>query len=201
MGIQDIKKIVELTPNNVTTDNFINIHKATESYIRRLFLIGLRVNGVSYKVALQVIKGSYLNNKVLIEKTIKLITKGTKEISDFENSNNDLKILKELFFEFTSIYRNRVIHGIYKTVNDQTILNHCYYINKYFIIEFEQTLLLLHYKSAYDTPSDWGAIRDTSTESFDQVVRRLNLGQLVKPPKGIIAVKNQISKTKYNNQI
>ena len=201
MNIKDIKKIVELIPNNVTTDNFIDIHKAVEGYIRRLLLIGLRVNDVSYKVAQQVIKGSYLNNRVLIEKTIKLITKGTKEISDFENSNNDLEILKNLFLEFTSIYRNRVVHGIYKTINDQTVLNYCYYIDKYLIIEFEQTLLLLNYKSAYDTPTDWGAVRGTSTESFDQVISRLKLGSLLRPPKGIIAVKNQISKTKYINQI
>lgn len=201
INLQNLKTLVATSPQNITTDDFIKMHKGVEGYIRRLLLIGLRLNGVKYETSLEVIKMSYLNNKQLIKTTIELITRRTKTLNDFETHNSDFKKLIELFFEFTSIYRNRVIHGVYESINDQVILKHCYYIDKFLIEEFELTLQLLHFKSAYDKPTDWGAVRTTSSETINQVITRLSLGRLTKSPKGILAVQNSIARTKYNGRI
>lgn len=201
INLNNIKNLIAQNPHNLTTDDFIKIHKNVEGYIRRLLLIGLRINGVKYETSLEVIKMSYLNNKDLIKTTIDLITKGTKNITDFETANSDFKELLELFFDFTSIYRNRVIHGVYENINDQPILRHCYFIDKFLIEEFEQTLKSLSFKSAFDKPTDWGANRSTSAETINQVITRLKLGRLTKTPKGIVAVQNAIARTKYNGKI
>lgn len=133
--------------------------------------------------------------------TIELITRGTKSLNDFENHNPDLKVLLELFFDFTTIYRNRVIHGVDERINDPTILRHCYFIDKFLIEEFESTLISLKYKSAFDKPTEWGATRITSDENINQVIARLKIGRLTKVPKGIVSVQNAIAKTKYKGQI
>jgi len=201
INLNNLRNLIAQNPQSLTTDDFIKIHKNVEGYIRRLLLIGLRINGVKYETSMEVIKMSYLNNKDLIKTTIDLITKGTKNLSDFETTNSDFKELLELFFDFTSIYRNRVIHGVYENINDQLILKHCYFIDKFLIEEFEQTLKSLNFKSAFDKPTDWGAIRSTSTESINQIISRLKLGRLTKTPKGIVAVQNAIARTKYNGKI
>ena len=201
VDLQHLKNLLQTTPTSITTSDFIELHKGVEGYIRRLFLIGLRLDGVKYETSLEVIKKSYLNNNDLLKKIIKLISKNAKDISDFENNNPDFKVLLDLFFNFTTVYRNRVVHGVYDVIHDDNTLKHCYYINKYFLIEFEATLNNLAYKSAFDTPTNWGAGRSTSTESFSQVVTRLSLGQLSKVPKRMVEVENLILQTKYKNTI
>lgn len=199
--LNNLKKLILTYPQNPNTDDFIKIHKGVEGYIRRLLFVGLRINGVKYETSLEVINMSYLNNRELLKKTIELLTKNTKTLTDFESKNNDFKELENLFFDFTSIYRNRVIHGIFEKISDQIVLKHCYYIDMYFIIEFESTLKSLGYKSAFDQPNVWGALRSTSSETFDHVIKRLKLGRLSKKPKGIISVQNSIANTKYRGKI
>ena len=201
INLNNLRNLISQNPLNLTTDDFIKIHKSFEGYIRRLLLIGLRLNGVKYETAQDVVKMSYLNNRDLIKITIELITKKTKSLNDFETHNFDLKELLELFFDFTTIYRNLVIHGVYESINDAIILKHCYFIDKFLIEEFESTLNSLNYKSAFDKPSEWGAPRTTSNETIEQVIRRLRLGRLTKTPKGIVSVQNTIARTKYNGQI
>jgi hypothetical protein len=201
INLQNLQNLVAANPPVITTDDFIKIHKGVEGYIRRLLFIGLRLNGVKYETASEVINMSYLNNRELLKKTVELVTRNTNTLTGFENHNSDFKEIINLFFDFTSIYRNRVIHGVYENINDQTILKHCYYIDKYLIEEFEYTLNSLGYNSAFDQPNAWGAIRATGTETFNQVITRLRLGRLTRAPKGIISVQNLIATTKYNGRI
>lgn len=201
INLTNLKNLLSQNTQNLTTDDFIKIHKSFEGYIRRLLLIGLRLNGVKYETSVEVIDMSYLNNRDLIRITIELITRGTKSLNYFENHNPDLKVLLELFFDFTTIYRNRVIHGVDERINDPTILRHCYFIDKFLIEEFESTLISLKYKSAFDKPTEWGATRITSDENINQVIARLKIGRLTKVPKGIVSVQNAIAKTKYKGQI
>ena len=201
ISIQNLKVLMTLSPASPTTEDFIKIHKAVEGYIRRLLFIGLRLNGVKYSTSQEVINLSYLNNQDLIKKSIVLISRSTHKITDFETQNPDLKVLLDLFSNFTSIYRNRLVHGIYENINDQIALNLCYYIDKYLIKEFEDTLIQLEYRSAFDSPTEWGATRTQSSETFDQVISRLRLGSITKAPKGIRSVQNAIAQTKYSGQI
>jgi hypothetical protein len=201
INLQNLKSLISSNPQNVTTEDFIKIHKGVEGYIRRLLFIGLRLNCVKYNTSLEVIKMSYLNNRDLLTKTIELISNKTKTLTDFENMNYDFKELINLFFGFTAIYRNRILHGVDENIHDQTVLKHCYYIDKYIIVEFEDTLKSLDYKSAFDKPKDWGAKTIVSNETFNKVIKRLKLGRLTKSPKGIIAVQNTIAKTKYKGKI
>jgi len=201
INLQNLKNLISKNPKHPTTDDFIEIHKGLEGYLRRSLFIGLRLNGVKYETSVDVIKMSYLNNRDLLKKTIELITQGTKTLVDFENHNPDLKELENLLFDFTSIYRNRVVHGVYDRINDQTELRYCYYIDKFFIEEFESTLISLGFKSAFNKPKDWGAKRTISSELFNQVIKRLSLGKITKAPRGIIFVQNSIALTKYNGKV
>jgi hypothetical protein len=188
-------------PVDLSTNDFIKIHKGVEGYLYRLLFIGLRLNDIKYETALKAVNLSYLDSKTLLQKTICMLSKNTLKLSDFEVANSDFKELVSLFFEFTVIYRNRLAHGVIEEIFDEDILKHCYYIDKYFMVEFENTLQLLGYKSAFDTPTAWGANKITSSETFESVIDRLKIGSLSKVPKGIIAVKNAVSRTKYNGQI
>jgi len=204
INLNNLKNLIKSqNPQNLTTDDFIKIHKGFEGYIRRLLLIGLRINGVKYETSQNVITMLFVrSNRELIKTTIKLITKGAKSLDDFETHNLDLKELLGLFFDFTTIYRNKIFHGIDENINDVTILRHCYFIDKFLIEEFELTLNFLNYKSAFDKPSEWGATRTTSNDTIEQVINQLNLGKIdKKKPKDIVSVQNAIARTKYNGQI
>lgn len=202
ISLKNLKDLMTQSPASPTTDDFIRIHKSVEGYIRRLQFIGLRLNNVKYSTAQDVISLSYLNNRDLIKKTIKWITLSRHSIEDFEAQNADLKVLLDLFFDFSSIYRNRLTHGIYDKINNQEVLKHCYYVDKYLIVEFESTLSQLGYKSAFNEPNEWGATAASSTETVDQVIARLRIGnRITKSPKGIISVKNTIAQTSYNGRI
>lgn len=201
ISLQKLKVLKTLSPVSPTSDEFIKIHKGVEGYMRRLLFIGIRLNNVKYSTALEVINLSYLNNPELIKKCIVLVSCTRHNITDFETQNPDLKVLLDLFFTFTSIYRNRLVHGIYEKIDNQELLKHCYYIDKYLITEFETTLYQLGYKSAFDSPTEWGATKIQSYETFDQVITRLKLGFITKAPKGIRSVQNAIAQTKYSGHI
>lgn len=201
LDLTKLKALISNTPTDPTEEDFINIHKGVEGYIRRLLLIGLRLNNVKYSTAQEVIKMSYLNNRDLFKKTIELVTKKTKTISDFEAANPDLKELMDLFFDFTSILRNRILHGVDEKIHNAIALKHAYYIDKYLVDEMEASLSTFGFKSAFDEPNKWGALTVKSTETFSAVITRLKLGKLTKNVLGMIAVKNAISKTKYNGKI
>jgi hypothetical protein len=187
--MKELKKLLENSPENLDTLYFINVHKGVELYIRRLLLIGLRLNEVKYETSEEVIKLSYASNREIINKSIELITKGKNTLADFEEKNKNLKVLLELFFDFTSIYRNRVVHGIYERIVDSNILKYCYLIDKYLIIEFEKTLEMNGYNSAFATPTEWGAKRSSIVESIDSVITRLKFRKISKVPKSLSQVK------------
>ena len=201
INLKNLKKIINESPQQLETKDFIIIHKSVEGYFRRLLLIGLRLNDVKYKTSLDVIKMSYLCNKDLLKKIVGLISLNNNTLIDFENQNPDFQKLEELFFDFTSIYRNRIIHGVDERIYDEVILKYCYYIDKFFLKEFEATLSLFDYNSGFDTPKTWGANRVVNSESINNVIRRLNLGKITKEPKGINSVKNILNSTKYSNII
>lgn len=188
--MKELKKILENSPENLDTIYFINVHKGVELYIRRLLLIGLRLNEVKYETSEEVIKMSFANNREIINKSIELITKGKNTLADFERKSKNLKVLLELFFDFTSIYRNRVVHGIYESIRDSNILKYCYLIDKYLIIEFEKTLEMMGYNSAFATPTEWGAKRSSKEESIDTIITRLKFRKISKVPKSLSQVKD-----------
>lgn len=201
INLSNLKTLIANKPVNPTTDDFIKIHKGVEGYFRRLIFIGLRINGVKYQKCQEVIALSYLTNRPLVTKAIDLITGHKKTISDFEKSNQDFKVFLNLFFTFTSVYRNRIVHGVDEKIYDQTILKYCYYIDNYLIDEFEDTFKKLRFPSAFDCPRDWSAKRVIKNESLNSVVTRLKLGSIVPPPQGITSIINQVSKTKYRGRI
>jgi hypothetical protein len=201
VNLKNLKNLVESNPSNITTTDFVNLHVGIESYLKRLLFIGLRLNGVQYKTATEVVSMTNLQNRQLIKKTIKLISQNKKTLTDFENHNTDFKVILDLFFEFTSVYRNRVVHGVDEIIYDNTILRYCYFIDKCLIREFEMTLISHGFNSAFDTPKTWGASRSKNTENFDEIIKRLDLGKIAKTPRGIISVQNTLSRTKYRGKI
>lgn len=201
IGVKNLQSVFESKSGNITTIDFINIHRGVEAYLRRLLFIGLRLNGVQYKTASEVVCMSYSNNRDLIKNTIKLISLNTIALEDLEEQNSDFKALLQLFFEFTSVYRNRVFHGVEGEIYDSLTLQYCYLIDKSLIVEFELSLQYFGFKSAFETPKAWGASRSVNPEKFDQVINRLKLGKLSKNPMSTISVQNLIARTKYAGKI
>ena len=199
--LKKFKQYLAETPEYLSSDVFLKMHKYVEGYLRRLELIGLRLNNVQYKSAQELISLTYLNNRALLQAVFKLLSKGNKRLEELEATYPDLKILIKLFFEFSSIYRNRLVHGVLEEIHDEETLKYCYLVDKSFVLELERVLELEFGHSAFDKPKKWGATTIRSTETIDQIRRRLKLGSLVKSPLATKTVIQHLKNTQYQSNL
>jgi len=197
VSLKNLKKVLFEEPESLDSDLFLRNHKYLEGYFRRCILIGLRINNVKYQTAQNVISLTYQNNRQLLDTIFLLLSKNNKTLISIKNKHADFKELLKLFFDFTSIYRNRLVHGVINKIHDDQVLKYCYLIDKYLMLEFERVLKIEFSKSVFDKPKDWGAKTIRSKETIEQIRLRLQLGKLVKDPLKIETVKRNISKTKY----
>jgi hypothetical protein len=66
MYISIIRSLIENEKEGeLNTDDFMQMHKAVESYLKRVLFIALRIKGVNYKYCQEVIKSSFLTNDKL----------------------------------------------------------------------------------------------------------------------------------------
>ena len=116
-----LKKIKEkMGPvTELSVSSFIDRHRYAEGYLRRLLLIGLRLNAVQYKQAQKIIEFTFLNTPALIEKLFDLISHQTFIFKEAKTKYPDFAISAGLFLKFTSPYRNWLVHGVYDTVHDR----------------------------------------------------------------------------------
>jgi len=171
-----------------------------EGYIKRVFLIGLRLNGVQYNNSVKIVEGTYINTRVLIEKVLFLLNgadgKQKQLISKLKIAHPEYFKLNELFLKFAAPYRNRLAHGTIEELKDQELVKWLCHINRSFFKEFEALLQKEFGHSAFDVPGQWGAKRGAS-EKIEDTVKKLKLGSLVSDPMHLTAVQRSLVGTIY----
>ncbi len=193
MYIKDIQEIVTSPLGaEIKTEEFIKTHRAVEGYLKRLLLIGLRLKGMKYKQAQKTISNTFLKNVDLSHKCVQLIDSAKSKT--FWTAHADLKILRNLFLEFSSIYRNKVEHAVIAEIRDEQLLKLLMYVNISFLSAFEKVLKAEFDKSAFSPPTEWGARRSTKTFSETEIAQ-LRLGSQTRPPKNPDEVINQLNQT------
>ena len=176
--LKSIKEMMEPV-REISVRSFIDRHRYAEGYLRRLLLIGLRLNAVQYKQAQKIIELSFLNIHALLEKAIILIShhkinfKGAlAKYPDFATSIN-------LFLNFTSPYRNWLVHGVMDNIGNLELLEYLCRADRQFLIEFEKLLKFEFGRSAFDEPRQWGAQIGKPEENLPTVIKRLKLGKIL----------------------
>jgi len=154
MSLTSFRKI--LAENAITDDYFLRLHFCIEAIIRRLFLIGLRLQGVQFRIA-QTIVDEY--PPMGLEKHLKNVFDHCGiDYAELKTHDKYAK-LEELFFNFTSPWRNRRVHGLSSNITDTELLKHLITADKRFIKELETSLKKMGKPSFFDTPKKWGAKR------------------------------------------
>ena len=115
ISVKQLKTVLSSNKRTNTSDDFFKSHRYVEGYIKRVFLVALRLNGVQYKNAMKIIEGTYIKTGSLIEKVLFLLNQtGGKQqqvITQLKKSHPDFFKINELVLKFTVPYRNRLAHG------------------------------------------------------------------------------------------
>ncbi len=195
-----LKEVFSNAPSVLDSNYFFKTHIHLEGYVKRVMLIGLRLNGVQYNNGTKVVDSTYIHTGNLIEKVLWLIDQSGKKQGDIvkklKTKYPDFFIIKEIVLKFSAPYRNRLAHGTIAKLHDQEMINYLCHVNTSFIDAFEILLKSEHGQSAYYKPGEWGAIQG-KPESLEHTVKRLKLGPLVKDPLSLNAVKQKLQNTKY----
>jgi len=177
--------------------DFLNLHRYTEAYVKRVLLIGLRVNGVKYKESGKIVESTFSPTASLVEKTLFLLDQSGGKHGEVIQQ---LKVKYATFFElnylltkFSAKYRNWLAHGTIDELKNEELINHLCHVNKSFMHEFENLLMTEHGHSAFDKPSDWGAKRGIP-ELIEKSAKRLGLGKILDAPLTLSVVQNRLVK-------
>lgn len=185
---------------NYSSSEFFDIHRYIEAYIKRILLIGLRLNGVKYAESTTIVESTYINTANLIEKVLFLLdTSGDNQkvvVDKLKKKHKDFFVLKELLLKFSSNYRNWLAHGTIIELKDPELINYLCHVNKSFFKEFENLLNNEYGHSAFDKPGEWGAKRGVDEEII-KTANRLGMGRILAQPLTLQAVKNRLSTTNY----
>lgn len=185
MYISIIRSLIENEKEGeLNTVDFMQMHIAVESYLKRVLFIALRSKGVNYKYCQEVIKSSFLTNDKLFDKVIILLDK-LKSSETYINDTFNFNILFDLFKNFSSVYRNKVVHGVIPEINDMEVLKYCILINKNLIIKIEESLSSVYGNQALEELKNWKFERNQANEniSVENIIRKYNLGGLTKKAK------------------
>jgi len=175
--------------------SFIDLHRYVEGYLRRLLLIGLRLHAVQYKQAQKIIELTFLNKPALIEKSFALISHHTFTYHQAKKKYPSFAISTDLFFRFTSPYRNWLVHGVYDTIHDSELLEYLCRADRQFMIEFEKVLKAQFNRSAFDKPGKWGARKGQKEGDLPALIRRLRLGTVLKgTPMSVTEARKRLEK-------
>lgn len=202
--VKQLKAVLSLNKSGNTSDDFFKSHRYVEGYIKRVFLIGLRLNGVQFKNAVKIIEGTYIKTDSLIEKVLFLLnhnhTHGKQQqvIESLKKSHTEFFQMNELVLKFTVPYRNRLAHGTIEELKDQELIDWLCHINRSYFKEFENLLLKEFGHSAFEEPGKWGAKRGIQ-EKTEDTVNNLKLGSIVSKPMTLALVQKSLQGTIYEN--
>jgi len=192
-----IKSGLSSRKKNYSSSEFFDLHRYIEAYIKRILLIGLRLNGIKYKQSTIIVESTYLNTANLIEKVLFLLDQSDSKqniiIEKLKKNHVDFFVLKELLIKFSSKYRNWLAHGTIIELKDTELINYLCHVNKSFFKEFEKLLKIEFSHSAFEKPGDWGGME----EDIETAAKRLGLGKILDKPLTLQTVINRLSNTIY----
>ncbi|MDF9390600.1 hypothetical protein EXZ60_17625 [Vibrio sp. 1151_11] len=197
----NLKKVLDKSYASYSSDDVLKIHRHVEGYLKRVFLIGLRLNSVQYETARTIVDTAHLDIKSMVAKAWYLLDSSSHRnqsvaISHLSANYPDMIKLRDLFFSFSCVYRNKLAHGIIDTISGQELIDTLCHLNISFYKEMERVFQLEHGHSAYESPGDWGAARGTS-EDVLVAMGRLHLGNLSANPKSTAVVISELATTSY----
>jgi len=115
-----------------------------------------------------------LNSHEILGKALLWIFKAKdidKTIKDFEDTDIEFKTLFRYYKNFTTKYRNEILHGLREPKNlYKTLVKYLFNINKDLILTIEKYLKSEFSCSCFDTPSQWGAKRITKANLTEQQI-------------------------------
>jgi hypothetical protein len=200
ISLKRLKAVLLSKKQENTSEDFFISHRFIEGYIKRVFLIGLRLNGVQYNNSVKIIEGTYVNTSSLIEKVLFLLNKTSGKqqqvITNLKNRNPSFFLINDLVLKFTAPYRNRLAHGTIEELRDQELVNWLCHINRSFFKEFESLLLKEFGHSAFENPGKWGAKRGID-DKIEVTVNKLKLGSIVSDPMSLSSVQKSLGGTVY----
>lgn len=198
-----LRKVLGDRSSKRSSDTFFKLHVHIEGYVKRVMLIGLRLNGCQYNNSQRIVESTYITTANLIEKVLWLIDGVDKKqgevIADLKDKHEDFFKIKELVINYSAVYRNRLAHGTINVLNDQDKIDSLCHVNHTFFLAFEKLLKNEYGHSAFETPGSWGAKTGTN-EDITKTVKRLKLGSIVKEPLSITKVHEALQGTEYEFQ-
>lgn len=64
----NLKKVLDKSYTSYSSDDVLKIHRHVEGYLKRVFLIGLRLNSVQYETARTIVDTAHLDIKSMVDK-------------------------------------------------------------------------------------------------------------------------------------
>jgi hypothetical protein len=153
MHLSEVKQVHDIDPE-INTDYFLKTHLAVEAATLRLGLIALRLQSIPYEQARKTIRSRWIRPASDLKKILDSIesTSANRVWSDY-----GLERLAEAFKEYSSKYRNKVLHAAISEIYDQKELALCIEINVSLLRQLEKSLRECFDHSLFDTPASWGA--------------------------------------------
>jgi hypothetical protein len=153
MHLAEVKHIHDIDPK-INTDYFLKTHLAIEAATLRLGLIALRLKSIPYDQARKTIRSRWIRPASDLKKILDSIesTSADRAWSDY-----GLERLMEAFKEYSSKYRNKVLHAAISEIYDQRDLALCIETNISLLRQLEKSLHECFDHSLFDTPASWGA--------------------------------------------
>jgi hypothetical protein len=185
-----------LASKAISLQQFLKLHLTVEGLIKRLLFIGLRKNGVHYNTARQAIGEYYENSKKAIVK--KAWNLCGIDYDTIVMANHDYAVMENLMLEFSSKYRNQLIHGNDGALHDTSLLKTLIHIDKKFIAAMEAVLKSQGKPSLFEQPRRWCLEKSSVTETA--VVFQKFLGEKNKPNKPVMPLEEaqqQVSQVKF----
>lgn len=176
-----IKNRLNNTPNPIRQQDFLDMHIAVEGYLKHLFLVGLRLQGCTYKESVKVIQSHHIKLNSDTFKAAFRLMKSKKSWHQIKNKAKRLRELEKLCYDYTSKVRNIIVHGnFYRYKSDELKL--LYEIDKAFIEELELTMEKLFKGNTIlkNTPTNFGAKKGTISD-ISKIASKLNQSAGLKP--------------------
>ena len=187
MNSTEFRKILD--SKTISTEQFMRVHCCAEAMFRHLLLIGLRLQKVQYKVAAEISETYYTHRRRAHLKTIiKYCGLSYNDLLAFGNLNE----LLDLYWDYTSRYRNRLAHGLdIDYPNHKKLLKQLIAIDKRLIDEFEVFFTSKGKPSLLDEPKKWGAVKGDKADVEKICKKLLGKGLPQKPgydPRTVAAI-------------
>lgn len=202
IAFKHLRQIMVRKDSKYTSHDFLNIHRYTEAYIKRVLFIGLRLNGVRYKESENIINATFIPTAGLIEKSLVLLSKSDERHSEvikkLRLQYSAFFDLSDLLVKFSSKYRNWLAHGLIDELKDEELIDYLCYVNRVFVKLFEEFLKAEYGHSAFEKPSEWGATNGFK-ERIEDTAKRLSLGKVLNKPLTIEVVKKRLENIGFTN--